>query len=104
MSLPATEKRRLALATKVVHRDHMIASVRETKAKLSELISKATSGEEVVISVRGRPTIKLVPIHPHSEKPDIQSWANRRRSQLKAMPEKADSAKEIVSALRGERF
>jgi prevent-host-death family protein len=34
----------------------------EAKNKLSELLAKAESGEEIVITRRGRPVAKLVPI------------------------------------------
>ena len=37
----------------------MISSLRDAKAKLSELVQKAAEGEEVVITVRGEPTVRL---------------------------------------------
>lgn len=33
----------------------------EAKSKLSELVEKAESGQEVIITRRGRPVVKLVP-------------------------------------------
>ena len=33
----------------------MVASLRDAKARLSELVQKAANGEEVVITVRGEP-------------------------------------------------
>ena len=44
--------------------DIMIASVRTTKARLSELLEGAAAGEEVVITSDGRPKAKLVGIPP----------------------------------------
>lgn len=40
----------------------MYATLRESKAKLSDLVERASSGEEVVITVRGRPKARLCPI------------------------------------------
>ena len=38
------------------------ASVAELKAKLSEYIARAKAGEEVVVTERGRPVARLVPV------------------------------------------
>lgn len=38
-------------------------AVREAKARLSELIAAAESGERVVITKHGRPAVELVRIH-----------------------------------------
>jgi prevent-host-death family protein len=40
--------------------DHMIANVRMAKARLSELLERATAGEEVVITRQGKPIARLV--------------------------------------------
>ena len=83
----------------------MIANVRESKARLSELIAKASSGEEVVISVRGKPTVRLVPIEDELSTGDVESWVARRRSRLSGMPEnETSSSEEILRDLREERF
>lgn len=37
----------------------MISTLRDAKAKLSELVQKAAEGEDVVITVRGEPTVRL---------------------------------------------
>ena len=37
----------------------MISSLRDAKAKLGELVQKAAAGEDVVITVRGEPTVRL---------------------------------------------
>jgi prevent-host-death family protein len=82
----------------------MLASVRESKARLSELIAKASSGEEVVITVRGKPTIKLVPLSNSPGAPDFQAWAQRLRSNMKNRPTCSDSSAEILDRLREDRF
>jgi len=40
----------------------MIATLRESKAKLSELVQLASRGEEVLITVRGKPSARLIPV------------------------------------------
>ena len=40
----------------------MIASLRESKTRLSELVALANAGEEVLITIHGRPKARLVPI------------------------------------------
>jgi prevent-host-death family protein len=40
----------------------MIATLRESKTKLSELVQLASGGEEVLITVRGRPSARLLPV------------------------------------------
>ena len=40
-----------------------ITNIHEAKAKLSELIKRAVTGEEVVIAKAGEPMVRLVPMH-----------------------------------------
>jgi len=40
----------------------MNVTLREGKAKLSEYVARASVGEEVVITVRGRPKARLCPV------------------------------------------
>jgi prevent-host-death family protein len=44
-------------------------SVYDARAGLSRLIDEALTGEDVVISRRGKPMVRLVPIEGASEKP-----------------------------------
>lgn len=45
----------------------MITTLREGKAKLSALVELASRGEEIVITVRGKPKARLCPVsHPPS--------------------------------------
>jgi len=41
------------------------AKVSELKASLSEYLGRVKAGEEVVVTDRGRPIARLVPIEPH---------------------------------------
>ncbi|CAB3775259.1 type II toxin-antitoxin system Phd/YefM family antitoxin [Paraburkholderia humisilvae] len=52
-------------------------NVHEAKTKLSRLIEAAVSGEEVIISNRGNPVVRLVPIEPN--KPARQRGLMRGR-------------------------
>jgi len=83
----------------------MLIGIRESKARLSELLSKAGAGEEVVITVRGRPAARLVPIRQDDEgAPSTTSWAKELRTRLKgAAPARASSSREILDDLRGDR-
>ena len=55
----------------------------EAKNKLSELLDRAERGEEVVITRRGRPVAKLVPIKSASE-------GERSRAAMKRLREHAE--------------
>jgi len=82
----------------------MLIGIRESKARLSELLSKAGAGEEVVITVRGRPAARLVPIRQDEGAPSTTSWAKELRTRLKgAAPARASSSREILDDLRGDR-
>jgi prevent-host-death family protein len=48
----------------------------EAKSKLSELLVKAEQGEEIVITRRGRPVAKLVPI---TSGPDVEAARSAMR-------------------------
>ena len=44
-------------------------SVYDARASLSRLIDRALAGEEVVITRKGRPVVKLTPVEPVSREP-----------------------------------
>ena len=52
----------------------MTATLRETKAKLSEMVRLAASGEEVVITVHGKEVAKLVGLPKRAKKFDKKKW------------------------------
>lgn len=80
----------------------MIVSVRESKARLSELVTKARQGEDVVITVRGKPSARIVSMGSHDAKPDMKAWADQIESRLNRQ-KTSDSAADIVATLREER-
>ena len=52
----------------------MTATLRETKAKLSEMVRLASQGEEVVITVNGKEMAKLVGLPKRGKKLDKKKW------------------------------
>jgi prevent-host-death family protein len=54
--------------------DHMTATLRETKAKLSEMVRRASQGEEVVITVHGKQMARLVGVPKRAKKLDKKKW------------------------------
>ena len=81
----------------------MIVSVRESKARMSELLAKACDGESVVITVRGKPTARLVPIDEGKDAADMERWADElRQRQSGAKVASARSSAGIIDDLRGK--
>jgi prevent-host-death family protein len=49
----------------------MIATLRESKARLSELVNLANSGEEILITVHGQPKARILSVsEPRSDTAD----------------------------------
>ena len=46
----------------------MELNIYEAKAKLSQLIERAITGEEVIIAKAGKPMVKLVPVDNHPKR------------------------------------
>lgn len=61
-------------------------SVATTKDHLSELIDKALAGEEVVITRRGKATVRLVPDLMVPPRKDVRAATERLRVQLAKLP------------------
>jgi prevent-host-death family protein len=53
----------------------MIRSLKESKAKLSELVERANSGEDVLITVRGEIKARLTRAAVPSEEFNVKEWA-----------------------------
>ena len=82
----------------------MIASLRETKTRLSELIGLAEKGEDVLITVRGKPKARIVGVRP-VPKSDLASWKTELES-LHAQCATGKSritAEQVLMELREER-
>jgi prevent-host-death family protein len=52
----------------------MTTTLREAKAKLSEMVKRASRGEEVVITVHGKETARLVGLPKRTKKRDKDRW------------------------------
>ena len=52
----------------------MIATLRETKAKLTEMVKRAAGGEDVLITVHGQKMAKLGGLPKQSKKLDKRKW------------------------------
>ena len=53
----------------------MIKTLRESKAKLSELVERASRGEDILITVRGKVKARLTSALPQVGNNDLRSWA-----------------------------
>jgi prevent-host-death family protein len=83
----------------------MTATLRETKAKLSEMVKRASHGEEIVITVHGKEMAKLVGLPKRAKKLDKKKWlaelAELRRKY--STGRRGRTAEEIVSEGREDR-
>ncbi len=84
----------------------MVASLRDAKARLSELVQKAADGEEVVITVRGEPTVALTPITgPTDFENDRGAWMDEliEASEAAAVDQTVDTGQALWDELRSDR-
>jgi prevent-host-death family protein len=84
----------------------MIATLRETKAKLSRMVKLAANGEEVLITVHGKQMAKLVGLPKHARKLNKKKWlAELARLRRKYSTGRVTmTAQEIQDEDRAERF
>jgi prevent-host-death family protein len=85
----------------------MITNLREAKAKLSQMVDLAASGEEVIITVRGKARARICPVRNEDPGPSSKEWANaleesrvRYRAQGK---DRSPDTQQLWDDLRGER-
>jgi len=76
----------------------MIATLRESKANLSKLVERAAGGEEVLITVHGRPKARLVAVAAG----DMDGWIEELEELHRQQPLNTDNS-EIISQIREER-
>jgi prevent-host-death family protein len=61
----------------------MIATLRESKTRLSELVNLANSGEEILITVHGQPKARILSVsEPRSDTAEWLSELSALRSSL----------------------
>lgn len=89
------------------------ATVSKLKASLSEYLRRVKAGEEVLVSERGRPIAKLVPVHGKDNLPDhvaalarqgLARIGSRKLSRaFWALPRPRDPKGKVLQALLEER-
>ena len=80
----------------------MIATLKDSKAHLSALVEKASQGEEVIITVHGKPKACLCPVPAYNS--EVSSWKRElREARKKYSTGSMNSSSEIMNDLRGDR-
>lgn len=84
----------------------MIKTLKESKAKLSELVERASRGEDVLITVRGRVKARLTRASAAEGAGDTAAWAAalRRLHDDYGTGKVTLTAEQIVSEDRADRF
>lgn len=84
----------------------MDVGIREFKARLSHYISEAQSGNDVVVTDRGRPVVRLVAIHSQSplQRGIDEGWIEpARRTALPDLSERYRSERSVLDILEADR-
>ena len=83
----------------------MITTLRDAKARLSYIVNLVDQGEEVIITVNGKPKARLTSVNTDT-KVDLADWKNGIKNLHKKhqLGERVNSANNIMDDLRGDRF
>jgi prevent-host-death family protein len=81
----------------------MIATLRESKARLSELVNLANSGEEILITVHGQPKARILSVsEPRS---DTADWLRELRALRLSLSQPSTSQKpSALDEVREDRW
>ena len=84
----------------------MMKTLRESKAKLSELVELASRGQDVLISVRGKVKARLTRATATGRTADRSLWVRqlRRIQQTYGATRKRPKVEEILAELREDRL
>ena len=83
----------------------MVKTLRESKAKLSELVELTSQGEDVLITVRGKVKARLTRVAPQSDAEDTKAWLDELKVLREAHTIKHTlSLEQILSEDREDRF
>lgn len=83
----------------------MITTLRDGKAHLSELVERASHGEDVLITVRGKVKAKLTRAEVTFDAKDRKAWIRELRAiQRKYTVNSKTSSEKIFSELREDRI
>lgn len=75
-------------------------SVAEAKARLSELVTAAQGGDDVVITKRGKPVAQLVGMRPPRRPINLQWLRSRTSTMPSSTTNSADAVRQIRDAER----
>ena len=83
----------------------MTVGIRELKAKLSEYVSRASNGEEIVVTDRGRPVARLVGLEGASmiERGVEEGWITPASRTLLEPAVRFSALRSIADALDEDR-
>jgi prevent-host-death family protein len=79
-------------------------TAREANQQFSKLLQRAVSGEEVVITKRGRPVAKLVPIADAKAQADAEAKEKQRREFIAWLRSGALRGGKVVDWARDELY
>lgn len=83
----------------------MVKTLRESKAKLSELVHRASQGEEILITVRGKVKARLSQASPPQAKSTREQWVKELRAHHRRMkPLPKGAMQKTLDETREERF
>lgn len=85
----------------------MIKTLRESKAKLSELVELASKGQEILITVRGKVKARLSAVDRNREADKGAAWADELQALHKAwckLSRKTSSTPDILNSIREDRL
>jgi len=81
----------------------MKVSLKTAKARLSELVESASQGEEIWLTVRGKPKARLCPLSSGETRPDIPEWiGSLRERRVRYGGQKNSEGQAVWDNLRGE--
>ena len=81
----------------------MIVNLRESKARLSELVETASRGEDILITVRGKIRARLTRAS-EAEASDMGRWAEELTAHLKDKPNPGKSIEHWLEMDREDRL
>jgi len=73
-------------------------SLADAKARLSELVDRAEAGEDICITRRGKPAVRLTQLERSRKPIDFEAWRKIRES----MPMQSESAGDFIRRMRDE--
>ena len=73
-------------------------SLADAKARLSELVARAEAGEDICITRRGKPAVRLTRIERPKKPIDFEAWRKLRES----LPKQEESTADFIRRMRDD--